>query len=56
MGVLTSHLSPIGGVFYLFYKSSVLMPHLSPGGGGGGGGVCVCVYMYMGGGVTLTSA
>ena len=31
MGVLTSHLAPIDEAFFLFYKSSVLMPHLSPG-------------------------
>ena len=50
MGVLTSHLAPIGGVFYLFYKSSVLMPHLSTGWGRRGEGRGrVCVYMYMGG-------
>ena len=35
MGVLTSHFAPIGGAFCLFYKSLVLMPHLSPGWGKG---------------------
>ena len=33
MGVLTSHRAPIGGAFCLFYKSSVLMPHLFQGWG-----------------------
>ena len=35
MGVLASYLALIGGAFCLFYKSSVLMPHLSPSWGGG---------------------
>ena len=38
MGLLTSDILP--WAFYLFYKSSVLMSHLSPGfflGGGTGG-------------------
>ena len=36
VGVLTSHLAPVGGAFCHFCKSSVLMPHLSPGWGGVG--------------------
>ena len=35
MGVLANYLALIGGAFCLFYKSSVLMPHLSPSLGGG---------------------
>ena len=43
MGLLTSHLAPIGGAFCLFYKLSVLMPHLSPGWGGMGGYIDKCI-------------
>ena len=35
-GGLTSHLAPIGGAFCHFYRSSVLMHHISPGWGVGG--------------------
>ena len=42
MGVLASYLALIGGAFCLFYKSSVLMPHLSPSWRGGGGYIDLC--------------